>query len=217
MATRLFSDLVDRMASSAPGCPQPVMITYIRDAAIEVCERTLAWRYEQPDIRLTPGVIDYSFEPLTSTEVHAILTASSNDTRITPITLEHLHSIFPSYPDADTDDRGTPQYFTHVDPDTFYIGPPPNADTTYDVKMFVALKPLRDSTGMDKSIMDDLETVIMHAALQALLVLPEQPWSDRELAAYHAKQYVFKGAERRARVNLGTGRATLAVRGNPLA
>ena len=36
-------------------------------------------------------------------------------------------------------------------------------------------------------------------------------WSDRELAAYHAKQFIFKLSERRARANLGAGRASMRV------
>ena len=217
MATRLFSTLVNRMASSVPGCPQPVVVTHVRDAAIEVCERTLAWRYEQDDIRLTPGVVDYEWEVPTGTEVHAVITAASNGTTIISKTLEFVHDNYPNYPDPVTTERGTPQYITHVDPDTFYVVPPPNSDTTYDIKMFVALKPLRTATGMDKSILDDIETVVMHAALQSILVIPEQTWTDRELAAYHAKQYAFKGAERRARTNLGSGRSAMTVRANPLA
>ena len=212
MATRLFSDLVNKVAPSAPGCPQPVLLTYLRDAAIEVCERTLAWRYLQPDIRLTPGVYDYEFEIPASTEVHAIITVSVNGTKITPATLEAVHTRYPNYPDSATTEQGTVQYITHVDPDTFYVAPPPNSDVDYDLRMLVALKPLRDSTGMDKSILDDLEVVVTHGALQHLLVLPERTWTDYELAAYHAKQYAFKSAERRARVNVGSGRAAMTVR-----
>ena len=64
---------------------------------------------------------------------------------------------------------------------------------------------------MDKTALDDLENVVMHGALQHLLVLPEKPWSDRDLAAYHAKQFAFKIAERRARTNLGASRASMTV------
>jgi hypothetical protein len=81
--------------------------------------------------------------------------------------------------------------------------------------MFVALKPKRTSTGMEAVMFDELEEVIMHGALQHLLVLPNTNWSDRELAAYHAKQYVFQIAERRARANLGTVRGMLRARMQP--
>jgi hypothetical protein len=83
--------------------------------------------------------------------------------------------------------------------------------------MIVALKPLRDSSGMDKSVLDDLENVIMHGALQHLLVLPDKNWSDRELATYHAKQYLSKITERRARANLGAARASMSVQMRPFA
>jgi len=55
----------------------------------------------------------------------------------------------------------------------------------------------------------------MHNALQHLLVLPDTNWSDRELATYHAKQYLFHLTERRARANLGNARATMTARSQP--
>jgi hypothetical protein len=45
MADRTFASLVPRLNPSVPGCPQPMIISYIRDAAIRACERTLFWRY----------------------------------------------------------------------------------------------------------------------------------------------------------------------------
>jgi len=48
-------------------------------------------------------------------------------------------------------------------------------------------------------------------------VLPDKNWSDRELASYHAKQYLYKTTERRARANIGAARASMSVRMNPLA
>lgn len=217
MPIKLFADLVNRLAPTVPGCPQPVMLNYLRDAAIESCERTLSWRYEQPGIVLTAGVVDYPYEIPTDTEVHAIITASVNGADIRSVTLENVHRRWPKYPDNAVDQRTTPQAVVHIDPDTFYVAPPPDGGTTYVVDMFVALKPLRSATGMDQTIMDDLENVILHGASQNLLVLPERTWSDRELAAFHAKQFSFKLAERRARTNVGAGRAVLNVAAHPLA
>ena len=91
------------------------------------------------------------------------------------------------------------------------MAPIPDDDESYDVRMIVCLKPLRTATDMDKSVLDELENVVMHGALQHLLVLPDRSWSDRELASYHAKQFIFKLQERRARANLGAGRASMRV------
>ena len=118
-------------------------------------------------------------------------------------------------PDAIVADASTPQSITQISPDKYVILPLPDGQKTYQCRMFLALKPKKTAVGMDEVIFDELEEVIMHGALQHLLVLPGQAWSDRELAAYHAKQYVFQTAERRARANLGNVRGTMRVRMQP--
>ena len=112
-------------------------------------------------------------------------------------------------------DGSTPQSICQVNPDKYIILPLPDGQATYRCRMFLALKPKRNATAMDEFIMDELEEVIMHGALQHLLVLPNQAWSDRELAAYHAKQYVYQTSERRARANLGNVRGTMRARMQP--
>ena len=112
-------------------------------------------------------------------------------------------------------DGSTPQSICQVSPDKYVILPLPDDMATYRVRMFVALKPKRNATGMDEVIFDDLEEVIMHGALQHLLVLPNSNWTDRELASYHAKQYTYQVAERRARANLGNVRGTMRTKMQP--
>jgi hypothetical protein len=217
MATRDFSTVVSRLAPSVPGCPTPIIEQYVRDAAIEACERTLSWRYEQPALRLVPGAYDYAYSAPTDAEVHAFITVTVNGRRLEPVTLEHLHDIQPKWPEATTDERSEPRYITQFDSDNFVVAPVPDDAASYDLKMIVALKPLRTATKMDKTVLDELENVIMHGALQHLLVLPDKDWSDTKLATYHAKQFSFQISERRARTNLGAARASMTVEMRPLA
>jgi hypothetical protein len=118
-------------------------------------------------------------------------------------------------PDEALDGASTPQSITQINADRYVILPLPDAQATYQMRMFMALKPKRNATAMDGFIFDELEEVIMHGALQHLLVLPNTNWSDRELAAYHAKQYVYQTSERRARANLGNVRGMMRVRMQP--
>ena len=207
-----FDSLVSRLAPSVPGCPQPIIEQYVRDAAIAACEKTLAFRHIQSKIALTPGVYDYPYDPPTSTEVHAVLSASIDGNHMTSLPLEVFQDRFPKWPDFTTSEYGIPKYFSQLDADTFIITPTPDSAKLYEVRMVIAVKPLRTSYDMDKTTFDELEDLIMHGALQNLLVLPERTWSDRELAAFHAKQYLFKASERRARANLGASRNTLRVK-----
>ena len=152
-----------------PGCPTPVIEQYVRDAAIEACERTLAWRYEQPSIRLVPGAYDYAYETPNDSEVHAFLTATVNGKMLKPITIEQLYDIYPKWPNQAVNERAEPMYKTQFDPDNFSVAPIPDNSTTYDVRMIVLSKSLYGTaTKMDKKFLDELENVIMHGALQHL-------------------------------------------------
>lgn len=218
MATRDFKSLITRINPSVPGCPQETMFQYIRDAAIRSCERTLAWRYEEPKFNLTPGTPKYTYRKPFFTEVHAVFSVMLNDSPLELLTLEEALDRYPKWVDKyttpeDIDEFGSePRLFTQLNPNEYIVLPLPDAERTYTVRVFYALKPSRSATGMEQVIFDDLEEVIMHGALQHLLALPNTNWSDRELAAYHAKQYAFQISERRARANMGNARSSLSVR-----
>ncbi len=75
METRAFSTLSAKVSASAPSCAYPMLVDYIRDSAIRVCERTLAWRHTATPIALTPGRAEYDFAPPPDTTVQAVVRA----------------------------------------------------------------------------------------------------------------------------------------------
>jgi hypothetical protein len=215
VTTRLFASLEDRLAPTVPGCPRPTIEQYVREAAIETCEQTLAWRFEQDLIRLTAGVYEYDYETPENTEVVGVIHAALNGNKIDALTQEQIHSRFPSWPDQDR--RSTPRFLGQFDPDHFVVAPVPDASITYDIKMFLALRPTQDADGMDKTVFDECELAITHGSLAKLLSLPEKSWTDKGLADYHARQFIYRCSARRAKANLGVGRASVTARMNPLA
>lgn len=254
MANRSFDSLVPLLQPSVPGCPQPIIVQYIRDSAIRTCERTLLWRQQLPLFNLQPGVFEYLYNSPAHTEVHVLFEAHVNGFPLLKLTLEQALERYPSWADlfggidpevvwggsltggfnhsqlntvqynANTElvfppeameAASNPRFITHLGPTKYIVLPLPDDEREYKVRMFVALKPKRSATGMDEDIFNELEDSIMHGALQHLLVLPNFSWSDRELASYHAKQYVFTTSERRARANLTNARGMLRVRLQP--
>lgn len=217
MATRDFDTLAVRLQPSVPGCPRPTIIQYIRNAAIKACEQTLAWRYEQPVFTLTPGTYVYNFNKPFDTIVHAVFGTFVNNEPLEVLTLDRALVLYPEWASRTTDtseiaEKGSnPRSITQISPHQFAVLPLPDATETYSVRMIYALKPTRTATGMDEAAFDELEDVIMHGALQELLVLPSVQWSDRELASYHAKQFRSQLTERRARANLGNSRGSVMV------
>ncbi len=250
MGDRTFASLIPKINPSVPGCPQPTMIQYIRDAAIRVCERSLAWRWVQPKYDLVPGVYEYVYNKPINTDVHVVFDAIVNDAPLQKLTLEQALYQFPYWadlysgvdpnvvwinsqsnsfnsnqynnaqyngsgssllPDSAVAEATDPRAVCQLTPDKYIILPLPDQTKPYTMRMFYALKPKRNSTGMDEIIFEELEDVITHNALQHLLVLPNTNWSDRELAAYHAKQFIFQISERRARANLGNVRGVMTA------
>lgn len=99
MATRTFASMVPQVLPSVPGAPQPLVIKYIRDAAIRTCETSLLWRHAQPTFVLQPGSHENFFNKPAETAVHAVLRALCNDQPLTRITLEDAIDTFPAWAD----------------------------------------------------------------------------------------------------------------------
>jgi hypothetical protein len=250
MVMRTFASLIPKVSPVVAGCPTPTLIQYIRDTAIRVCERTLAWRYQIPLYNLLPGVHEYPYAVPVDTQCHAVFSALLNDTPLEILTLEQAIEKYPKWvdlysgesletvwsltpptpyntaqfnasqfnpgedyvlPESIIADGTQPRSLCQLTPNRYIVLPLPD-DATYQMRMFVALKPTRIAEGMDDGLFDELEDAIIHGALQHLLLIPNAAWSDKELASYHARQFLFQLTERRARANIGTARGTVRVK-----
>lgn len=253
MAERLFTDLLPRVQPHVIACPAETVRQYIRNAAIRVCEWSVAWRYEVRQFNLVAGVHHYAYNKPTNADVHAVFGVVINETHpLTPLTLEQAINRYPAWADMlggvdplsawsltapsqfNTDEfnaltfggnpafvtpedalegAGQPACITQLGPDRFVVLPTP--DQTYPLRMFLALKPRRTATSMDEVPFNELEDAIFHRTLQDLMSIPKNPWTDLELAAYHARQYKYLANEARARAELTNMRADVRVQYQP--
>lgn len=250
MADRTFASVVPKVSPHVPGCPQPLMVQAIRDAAIRICEKTLAWRYTPPVFSLLPGVHEYFYPKPPAADAHVMFAAILNGAPMEKLTLEQAIELYPEWADLysgvdpatiwgdtafnvfNTDPFNNAQFnqtptvslldtisaagseprsITQLSPDRFIVLPLPD-DAPYSLRLFLALKPKRDATGMDSTVLDELEEAITHAALQYLLIMPNVTWSNRELAVYFGKLSLYQTTERRARANLTTARGAVLAR-----
>lgn len=217
MTTRAFSTLAAKIGLSVPKCPHPIIVDHVRDAAIRTCERSLLWRAELPPRTLVAGQHEYDFNAPGDTGVQAVLSATINDRPVEFVPIEQAVQMFPRWP-IETDDLAAiaeqgsePRVMSQVGQDQFVVLPSPDAERPYTLRMVCALKPARQALDMDAAVFDALETPILHGTLQSLLVLPDVEWGDRELATYHARQYLFTVTEARAQANLGVLRKSLTA------
>jgi hypothetical protein len=221
MATRTFISLENKLAANVPGCPRPTIEQFVRDIAIEVCEKTLVWRYKQPTITLVAGTYEYAYDLPASTEITAVTHTKLSKggvfaDRLFPVTQDDLLRMYPDWPSSDVDKRSQPRYLSQIDPSMFVVAPVPDSSVTYTVDMFLALKPSLSSTGMEETIFNNCENLIIHGVLQHLHTIPDKSWTDYGVASYHAKQYTYKTAAKRAQANLGVVRGPMTVQMRPL-
>jgi len=102
MATRSFSSLTARLSPSVPGCPNQTVVQYIRDAAIKACEKTLAYRYQQPVFNLTPGAYVYTYRKPADTQVHAVFSTLMNNEPLEVLPLDKALMLYPEWADKYT-------------------------------------------------------------------------------------------------------------------
>lgn len=221
MATRTFISLENKLAANVPGCPRPTIEQFVRDIAIEVCEKTLAWRYKQPPATLVAGTYEYAYTLPAGSEVTAVIHAGLSKDGVfadwlRPLTQGDLHYTYPDWPSSDVEKQSQPRNISQLDPTMFVVAPVPDDASVYTVDMFLALKPTLTSTGMEETVFNTCEPLIIHGVLQHLHTIPDKSWTDYNVASYHAKQYTYKTSMKRAQTNIGTVRGPMSARMIPL-
>lgn len=208
MSTTLFTAWYDEVLPEVPGCPQPVALNAIRNAAIEFCRRSWVWRVSLDTMPVYAEVPDYELEPPTKTKVAKILQVWFQGREIYPKAPDELNRLYARWP-AET---GTPKWFVQRDPEILLLVPMPLTSIEDAVEAEVAIAPSRASTGIDSAIYEKYLDAITHGALARLFRSKSKPWTDTVLAADRTNQ--FDAAIGLAKVDAvkGHGRSRLRVK-----
>lgn len=178
-----WASLYDLLASDLPGCPFPVMDTALRQAAIDFCSQSLAWKYQHPDITVVAATAAYPFAPPAESVVHAVTYAEFEGSEIDCHTGESGIQIYDW-----RNQTGTPQYVLGGAAALQLV---PTPDVSGTLKLEVALKPSSTATGVDDSIFNEYREAVVHGALGRLMLSPKKPYSNPSLAAYHQQQFTI--------------------------
>ena len=201
-----FADLVSTVAAHVPGCPDQVIEDAVREGAIECCRRTRLWKYRN-EVAIRNGVWAYALPKRNATDAISLLTAHLNNSpyKMQPIDPEDLRRYVPNFRELGA--NAEPRYISQDSIDTFFVAPVP--DKSYSVHMLVALAPASNAESMDDAVFRRLRKAMEHRALQELMIQPNMPWQDLEMASYHAKQFIYQVNDARAESNM-------SVSGKPL-
>lgn len=181
--SKVWSDFYNYMLPDLPGAETSLVDFALRQAAIAFCEKTMAWRYDHPNVTITSGTAFYSFTAPTDATIHAVTYAKFGDTEID---CKSGESILAAKISDWRDATGTPQFILGG-ATSFQLIPEPDADGTLTMK--VALKPSVTAATLDTNIFNEYREAIVHGALARLMYSPKKPYTNPALAQYHGQQF----------------------------
>jgi hypothetical protein len=198
MATS-YESLLPEILPMVPNCPDTLIESNIRSAAIEFCEKTGIYQAELDPITTVGGIYEYDLEPPNGTVVHRVMWATYDGKDLEPISTTLLEQRKPNW--RNSDQNGTPEYFLKQGQSTFWMVPTPGATMVSSTIIRVQLKPTHQSTACDDVVMSDYRDSIINGALFRLLRIPGRDWTDMGSAQIYGSLFAegLVRAERDAR------------------
>lgn len=200
----------DHVAPQTPGCPNPTVRSAVRQAAIEFCERTHVWLETLDPLPIDPAVSDYEVEaPLPDTRVVAIYSMRCQGALLFAHTEHALDQQQPDWRAA----TGQPRGFVQANPATLRLVPQPaEAADPGLTDIRAALAPTQTAAVVGDVLYEEYAEAIGYGALERLLRIPGQAWSQPELSAYYRGLFALTKSQARVRARQGFGVATTTVR-----
>ncbi len=166
------------IAMYCPGCPDIVMENAVRNAAILFCNLT-SYVMETLDDQIVPAgtaILDTTLSA--GEEVVNVVFAYVDGNPIEPVSEEWLQLHCGNWRTL----TGTPRKFVTMDGDETLF-PIPISDVV--VSLRVAKRPTRTASALADVIYSEWRDAIVSEALSNLLLIPNQPFSNPQLAMVH--------------------------------
>lgn len=170
----------------APGAADPTSYFAIRQAAIDFCERTRAWRF---DDEFTVSADDYEglYAPDNSV-IHEIEGVWFDGNRLTRKTPSQLDELLPKWRSGGEKPTGLPSYVTQIEQNTITIVP----FSAGKVKLSLFLKPSQNADELPDFLADQHRETIAWGALSRILLIPNQSFSNPDMGAAFGQAFQGK-------------------------
>lgn len=203
MADVSYETLLPQVLPYAVGVPEPTAITAIRNTSIEFLRRTHELQKALTPVSVVSGTEEYTISVPAGYELVTVRVLYFNDAKLFPaseLSIRHLRSV------AQT---GTPKgYYLKLDR-TLTLFPKPDVAGT--LTGTVVLCPTLTSTGVDQAVVDKHLESLSAGALSRLLLVPNEPYYEPQLALMYRKRFDTAIADARARKNESLVSASLQV------
>lgn len=188
-----WEDYLKEVMPDVKGCPIRVAENAIRNAAIDFCNESRAWRDPIDDVTTSADVHTYPLSGPTDSEIIALYYVKRNSANLP------LKTIPDMYLDRHRQNPNTqePKWFHQPSPQEIRFVWTPDAEYTYKCKAI--LKPTKDAESGPDFLYNDWMEVIAHGAKMRLKMMSGRDWFDPKTASYDRKEFIKGKTEARIR------------------
>lgn len=210
MADAEYDTILPEVAPYAPNCPEPVMVNAIRNAVIDFCSVTGWLTQDLSPIVLAANTNPYEIEADDDYEIVRVMDPLWLDgAPIRAKTELDLRRLLSSSWMEMTALK--PAYFTQLAINEIRVVPTPTASVAEPLTGRIVVKPKRASTGVDERLLEHHAECIAHGALERILQIPDEAYTNSEKATFHAKMYRSMRTKARIEAAMAYGEAQTRV------
>lgn len=188
-----LADFLPEVMPSVAGCPVPLIINAVRNAAIEFLKDT-GLSEQAVSIPLTAGLASYVIPVAAGTVaqsfVRGVVDGAYSVTATNPVSLHDNNADW-------RNEAGNVPNRAFIEGGLLTVTPIPSAEGATLSAVFTTA-PARAAIEVDDFLLEDWIEGIASGALSRLMALPGYPWANPELVAYHKGK--FETAKSEARV-----------------
>lgn len=198
-----------RLLPAVVGCPTPLAVQSLLDAAIDFCEETRVIQATVEPINTQAGNGQYELDVPTQQRIVSVLQVWYGTTSLTPAPTHIVDTplAYVATVAGEAAPRSTPSTFYAFEPGIIGIYPTPDAATLLPISARIAVKPLRDATTVADELYNDWLDSIVAGAIARIVAIPNQPYSGDPLAA----QIKFRSGVSRATHESKRGRVNASM------
>lgn len=193
---------------SVSGCPQPIAITAIRNAAIELCMSAPVWREDIDPIYPVSGLAEYDIDTPDGSQAVVGELGQYQGSDFYPVPESEVAAI-----SNITSDAGTPTHYNLSNPETVKLFPTPNDDApTTGITLKLRLAPTRDAYEAPDWLYNQYADIIAYGAKKRLQEMNGRPWFDRVASMDNDRLFQGAIAGIRGKISRGHTNASQRVR-----
>jgi hypothetical protein len=167
-----------------PGVPMPMVDHWLRNAAIEFCERTKAHVVTLDPVNAVADQMGYALPLDANTELVQVVAVKFSGDKLTPKSPGFLEK---KYDDWESE-TGTPEHYTQAATDILLLVPAPDTAETDAIAVRAAIKPGTEATGIHDWLFSQYRKAIGAGALAGLLSM-NKPWADPNRALLNQAKF----------------------------